>query len=133
MIWRATLGDTAKVERWLERDFEKVDYSEVLANELNVCLCEGEGGAIFAWRGPGIYEAHCFFEQRGKEVRELSNEILTIMARDYGARLIWTAIPEDERKVKFYARWLGFRPAGHAVFPHGPCELFTWESIRCHL
>jgi hypothetical protein len=132
VIYRATLKDAAKVESWIERDFHAVDYSEVLANEMNVCLCQGEGGAIFVWRGPGIYEAHCFFEQRGREVREISNAILALMAADYGAKLIWTAIPDDRRNVKTYARWLGFKPVDHAVFPYGPCEIFTWETARCH-
>ncbi len=133
MIWRATLDDVAKVESWIERDFHKVDYSQVLANEMNVCLCQGEGGAIFVWRGPGIYEVHCFFEQRGLEVREISQRILSMMAKDYGARLVWAAIPDESRNVKTYVRWLGFKPVGSATFPHGPCELFTWESDQCHL
>ncbi len=131
MIWRATSKDVGKVEGWIERDFHKVDYSEVLANELNVCLCQGEGGAVFVWRGPGVYEVHCFFEQRGQEVRQISRAMLSIMAKNHAARLVWAAIPNDSRKVKIYVRWLGFKSVGFATFPHGECELFTWESDQC--
>ena len=76
---------------------------------MNVFLVCGEGGALFVWRGPGIYETHCFFEQRGKEVRDISKEMLRMMSADFGAKLIWAAIPEESRKVKIYVRWLGFR------------------------
>lgn len=133
MIWRAGLSDAERVNGWLARDFPETpaDFSEALSFERNVCLCEGEGGAIFVWRGPGIYEVHCFFEQRGREVREISAQILTTMARDHGAKLVWAAIPDSSPKVKTYVRWLGFEPIDHAVFPHGPCEIFTWEGGRC--
>ena len=131
MIWRATLDHVGQVNSWLKRDGTDADFSEVLAWDRNVCLCVGEGGAIFVWRGPGIYEVHCFFEQRGKEVRDISNSILAMMARDYGAKLVWAAIPDESRKVKTYVRWLGFKSVDHAVFPHAPCEIFIWESDQC--
>ena len=131
MIRRATLADREQVEGWIERDFHAVDYSQVLANEMNVCLVSGEGGSIFVWRGPGIYEVHCFFEQRGMEVREISAAMLGLMARDHGAKLVWAAIPDESRNVKTYVRWLGFKSVGNAVFPHGPCELFIWENSPC--
>lgn len=140
MIRRASLLDVDNIVGWIKRDFAEADtealrvaYSEAIANEMNVCLCVGEGGAIFVWRGPGIYEVHCFFEQRGAEVREVSNAILAKMAAAHGAQLVWAAIPDASRKVKIYVRWLGFKSVDHAVFPHGPCEIFTWESNQCHL
>lgn len=131
-IWRATLDDVAQVNAWNERDIgHPVDFSEFLSNPQNVCLICGEGGALFAWRGPHIYEVHCFFAQRGKEVRDISAAILRIMADFYGANLVWAAIPDESRKVKTYVRWLGFRSIEHAVLPHGPCEVFTWEPDTC--
>jgi hypothetical protein len=51
---------------------------------MNVCLLEGEGGALFVWRGPQIYEVHVFFEQRGREVLDLSHRMLEAM-RAHGA------------------------------------------------
>ena len=113
------------------RDFEGCDLTEVLSFNRNVCLCVNDGGAMFVWRGPGVYEVHCFFDQRGKEVRDISNAILAMMARDYGARMVWAAIPDESRKVKTFVRWLGFKPVDHAEFPHGPCQIFTWENPSC--
>lgn len=130
MIYRTR--DAAKVNGWHLREFgEPADFSEYLENDMNVCLAAGEGCAMFVWRGPGIYEVHCCFEQRGREVIGASKSILATMARDHGARLVWAAIPTASRKVKLYVRWLGFKPAGQATFPHGECEIFTWETGEC--
>lgn len=127
MIRRATIEDVADVNRWIGRDFPGTDFAEVLSNEMNVCLAYGEGGAFFMWRGPGIYEVHCFFEQRGKDVRDISLQILERMRAEYGARLVWAAVPVESRKVRIYCRWLGFKSLGMRQFPHGECELFTLE------
>lgn len=126
MIRRATVDDVSDINRWLERDGFPCDFTEILSNSMNVCLLSGEGGAIFVWRGPGIYEVHCFFEQRGKEVRDISNEMLRMMFAD-GATLIWAAVPTESRKVRIYVRWLGFKSLGFRAFPHGECELFTLQ------
>jgi hypothetical protein len=45
--------------------------AELLANPLNVCLIEGDSGTVFAWRGPGIFEAHVFYAVRGREALDL--------------------------------------------------------------
>ena len=127
MIRRATLDDVADINRWVERDCgEAVDFTEFLSNPLNVCLLSGEGGAMFVWRGPGIYEAHCFFEQRGREVLDLSRRFLAIM-REEGAELFWAAVPVDSRHVIMFLRLLGWKSKGHADLPHARCELFITE------
>lgn len=138
MIRRAALPDLDNIIGWIQRDFPDTDpealragYTEALENRMNVCICAGEGAAIFLWRGPGIFEVHCFFEQRGKVVREISNAILEMMAKNHGARLVWAAIPDESRKVKVYVRWLGFKSVGIEAFPHGLCETFTWEPEVC--
>lgn len=131
MIRRLFADEAETVNDWIWRDSgRRPDFEPFLADTNNVCLVEGEGGAVFVWRGPGIYETHCFFEQRGKAVRDISNAMLDHMRQEYGARLFWCAIPDakESRNVKVYARWLGFKPCGHGMFPQGPCELFTLEN-----
>jgi hypothetical protein len=59
---------------------------------MNVFLACGEGGAMFVWRGPGIYEVHVMFEQRGREVLKLSREMLAWMRENMGAKLFWAAV-----------------------------------------
>lgn len=125
---RASVADAELINDWVWRDSGvKPDFTGFLNDRNNVCFIEGEGGALFVWRGPGIFETHCFFEQRGGEVRDLSKAILETMHRDYGAELVWAAVPEESRKVKIYVRWLGFKPVEHRPFPHGECEVFQLE------
>jgi hypothetical protein len=127
MIRRATLDDVEQVNRWIGRDFPGVDFTEILSNEMNVCLAAGEGGAFFMWRGPRIYEVHVFFEQRGREVIRISHEMLRIMRADYGARMFWAAVPVESRKVLMFTRLMGWKSNGCADFPHGLCEIFSGD------
>lgn len=135
MIRRATLEDVADVNRWNERDFgQTVDFSEFLSSELNVCLVEGEGGALFAWRGPGTFEAHAFFEQRGREVLNVSEQMLAIMRKKHGARMFWSAVPIHRRNARMYCRLLGWKHHRFAEFSGlGPCEIFVSENVKCLL
>lgn len=132
---RAALDDVADINRWNERLFgQEVDFSGFLANEMNVCLLEGEGGALFAWRGPGIYEAHAFFEQRGREVVSLSLAMLDVMRAEHGARLFWSLVPtgpDREHAARIYCRLLGWKSAGIFNPPEGERELFVSENVQC--
>jgi hypothetical protein len=131
-IHRLTIRDVAQVNEWLERDSGfPVDFTETLSNELNICLACGEGGAIFVWRGPGIYEVHCFFEQRGAEVLDIARATLNLLWAEYGAKIVWAAIPLESRKVRLFARWTGFKSFGSICLPHGACELFQLEQPPC--
>jgi hypothetical protein len=112
-IWRDSGGRIPHMDAWL-------------SDRMNVALIEGEGGALFVWRGPGIYEVHVFFEQRGKEVLKLSREMLSIM-RENGAKLFWAAVPVESRKVIMFTRLMGWKSQGVALLSHGYCELFTGE------
>lgn len=119
-----------QVNALLERDFPGLDFSEMLAEPLNVVLIgDDKDGAAFAWRGPGIYEAHVFFAVRGKAAIRLARTMLNFMADAHGARLFWTLIPEGSRHVKLFARLLGFKSLGPTLTRHGPHELFSLEMI----
>ena len=124
--------DAGAVNSWVRRDFpEAGDLGPYLEDGNNVCLAHGEGGAIFVWRGPGIYEAHCFLEQRGREALDTVSAMLRTMFEDYGARLIWSAILD--RKVKLFVRRLGWKSLGPISMPYGECELFSVEDYKCPL
>lgn len=127
MIRQAAMSDVAAINGWVKRDSgQDTDFSEFLSNPMNVALIEGEGGALFVWRGPGIYEVHVFFEQRGREVLKLSHAMLAIM-RERGARMFWAAVPVESRKVIMFTRLMGWKSHGTARFPHGLCEIFVGE------
>jgi hypothetical protein len=94
---------------------------------MNVFLACGEGGAMFVWRGPGIYEVHVMFEQRGREVLKLSRRMLKIMRRAWKAKLFWAAVPVESRHVIMFTRLMGWKSQGLAGLSHGRCELFIGE------
>jgi hypothetical protein len=128
MIRRASVEDVENINDWIYRDSgKKPDFSFFLADRMNVCLIEGEGGALFVWRGPGIFEVHVFFTQRGQSVLRLSREMLEIMRRDYGAETFWAAVPVEGRHVIMFTRLMGWKSHGFADLPQGRCELFIGE------
>lgn len=128
MIRRLFADEADKVNEWVWRDSgNRADFDSFLSDTNNVCLVSGEGGAIFVWRGPGIYEVHVFFEQRGREVLKLSRDILEIMRKDHGARLFWAAVPVTSRHVIMFTRLMGWKSQGFGDFPQGRCELFLGE------
>lgn len=128
MIRRET--DPEVVNRLLQRDYPTLDYSEVLAEPLHICLVEGDSGAIFAWRGPGIYEAHVFFSVRGRDALDLAARMQADM-QERGARKLWSLIPDDDRRVKLFLRHLGWKPGGQFKTRNGPQEYYSMEMQPC--
>jgi hypothetical protein len=128
VIRRASIDDVEAINEWFWRDSGKQgDFSGFLSDRMNVCLLEGAGGAMFVWRGPGIFEVHVFFEQRGREVIRLSHLMLDTMRKDHGGKLFWAAVPVESRHVIMFTRLMGWKSQGVALLSHGYCELFTGE------
>jgi hypothetical protein len=123
--------DVELVNAMLGRDVPGVDFTEALSNPLNVCIVEGESGAVFAWRGPGIYEIHLFFAVRGRDALRLFDSMLGIVRSAYGGRFFWALIPVASRNVRMFARLAGFKPDGILETQHGPNELFVSEKMEC--
>jgi hypothetical protein len=125
----ASPSDAKLVNKWIERDSgREVDFTDFLANPMNAVLIEGDGGALFVWRAPGIYEVHVFFEQRGREVIAISRTMLDYMKTEFGARWFWAAVPVESRHVIMFSRLMGWKSRGKANFPHGLCEVFSSEN-----
>jgi hypothetical protein len=127
LIRRAALCDAAAISGWIERDSSEAhDLTPLLNDPLNVVLLSGEGGAMFLWRGPGIYEVHVFFAERGREVIRVSRQMLEMM-RSQGAKMFWAAVPIESRRVIMFTRLMGWKSNGVREFPHGYCEIFSGE------
>lgn len=107
------------------------DFSELLAEPLHVCLVDDRGGALFAWRGPGIFEVHVFFKVRGREALDLGREMLAHMRARHGARFFWALVPAESRKVLMFTRLMGWKSLGPVETRHGRNELFTSETVEC--
>jgi hypothetical protein len=96
---------------------------ELIADERNVFLVEGDNGAAFLWRGPGVFEGHSFFKARGREAIGIGARMLESMAGQ--ASLVWGATPVSLRHVRWFNRQIGFRSLGLIDTPDaGRCELF---------
>lgn len=121
--------DVSEVNRLLRREWPEAEYEEVLSDPLNVCLLEGENGAIFAWRGPGIYELHVFFEVRGRAAIDLARAFINHARREFGGKMFWTLIPVESRHVIMFARKVGMRSRGVLETRLGYCELFDLETV----
>ncbi len=124
--------DAAYINSLFERDFGEGDATALLENNLNVCLIDDDSGALFAWRGPGIYEIHLFFAVRGRAALNLFRDMIDAMRDLYGARLFWALIPVESRAVRMFARLTGFLSCGVIDAP-GPNELFVSEKSLCLL
>lgn len=103
-----------------------LDCTALLADRRNVCLMAGDNGALFAWRGPGIFEGHSFFTARGREAISLGRAMLAKMLATH-ARMIWGLTPVANRRARIFNRWIGMRSLGVMETPEGDCELFVLE------
>lgn len=111
----------------------EADFSTFLAEPLHVALVEGKSGAVFAWRGPGIYEVHVHFEVRGRQAIDLLHRMTDAMRFSHGARLFWALIPQEDRKTRMFARLCGWKSLGMKADSFGPKELFVSEICPCLL
>lgn len=100
-----------------------LDATTLLLDRRNICLMGEGGGAMFAWRGPRIFEGHTFFRARGAEAIELGTQIMGTIRAD--ADVVWGLTPEELRHVRWFNRKLGFVSEGIIETPEGRCELFV--------
>jgi hypothetical protein len=108
------------------------DYTALLTDPLHVCLIDGDSGAIFAWRGPGIYEVHLFYSVRGRAALDLLADMLDIIRDRHGGLYFWALIPIESRNVLMFARLAGWKSKGPLLTRHGWQELFS-EGKPCLL
>lgn len=135
MITRATLDDVAEIADLLNDPAIRptvggegyLDPTSTLTDTRNFCLFSHEGGAMFAWRGPGVYEGHSFCRVRGRQALDLIGKTLEMMW-DNGARMIWGLTPLDNKAARWFSRQLGFKSLGEMQTPEGKCELFVMEK-----
>lgn len=123
--------DPVKVNPLLQRDFPQGDLTDFLINPLNVCLVSGESGTLFAWRGPGVFEAHVFYAVRGAEALRLAGSMQDTMRRAYGAQYFWSLLPLENRAARMFCRLIGWKSQGHLQTQYGSEEMFVSETIPC--
>lgn len=125
------IEDKARAGELLARGFPGTDFAAFLAEPLHVALIEGESVAVFAWRGPGIYEVHVNFTVRGRQAVDLMARMIAAMRFSHDARLFWAMIPQEDRKTRIFARLCGWKSLGPRQDSFGPKELFVSEICPC--
>jgi hypothetical protein len=119
----ATIADLNEITQLLKAVHGgDLDPSALLSDTRNRLYFDERGGAIFAWRGPGIYEGHSFFRARGREAIKAGREVLIRMN---DAHMIWGLTPESNRAARWFNRQVGFQSHGMIDTPEGRCELFV--------
>lgn len=101
-----------------------LDAADLIADRRNVCLMGDGGGMLFAWHGPGVFDAHVFMLARGRRAIALAVAMLGKMAAEHGALHIWALIPAVSRNVHWFARQCGMTSLGPITAPAGEQELF---------
>jgi hypothetical protein len=131
----ASLADLEAICVWIERDSGSCNEAAiraVLHDPLSTVLIEDEGGALFVWKGPGVFEVHLALCQRGRDAIDTLSAMFAHMRRYRGARFMWAAVPWDgsrqSRKVRLFARTMGWKSEGRAMTASGFCELFSSEK-----
>ena len=120
------MADIGEITRLLDDVHgQGLSPSALLSDPRNRLYFDERGGAIFAWRGPRIYEGHTFFRVRGREAIRLGREILGKMS---DAQMVWGLTPEENRAARWFNRQVGFKSQGMIDTPEGRCELFKLEN-----
>ncbi|MES2295275.1 MAG: hypothetical protein V4527_18405 [Pseudomonadota bacterium] len=125
------IEDKGRAAELLNATMPGTDFSTFLAEPLHVALIEGKSAAVFAWRGPGIYEVHVHFEVRGRAAIDLLHRMIEAMRFAHDALLFWALIPQEDRKTRMFARLCGWKSLGMKRDSFGPKELFVSEICPC--
>lgn len=99
-----------------------------LAEPENIALWERDNIALFTRRGPGVFEGHTLFADKGRAALDLGKAMLREMFDTYGAKVIWGQTPIERKAARWFSRKLGFRSHGSVDRPLGTCELFILEN-----
>jgi hypothetical protein len=113
---------------------DSLDLAPLLADPRNILLMGDHGFALLLWSAPGVYDVHdaVLPEGRGKWAIAAGKLVLDYAFDAYGARMLWTSTPVENRASRMFNRILGFKSAGiHEVpvpgHPSRPMEYFTME------
>lgn len=95
---------------------QHLDFTAYVEDKRNVTLVYGGFGAIFVFRGPGIYECHIMArkEARGSNAIAIGREMLAYM-KEVGAKTIWGQPSIYNRAAICYIRRMGLKPVGFGV------------------
>lgn len=108
---------------------DNLDFADHVDDDRNIAMVIGGFGAIFVFRGPGIYECHIMARKasRGGFAMEAGREMLARM-KELGAHTVWGQPSVYNRAAICYIRRMGLKPSGFGVDPvAGEVQYFVME------
>ena len=95
---------------------QPIDFSDTLgAIESIIAMDNGfDGGAIFEWSSPNIWQSHTLFSQscRGRHAIDFSYSMIREMFTHWGAEELWGATPVSNRAAHIFNRKIGAHYVG---------------------
>lgn len=127
-----TLGDLIlnhpEVRPTMEYGDHHITCAPMLANPQNVLLADESLLLMFLYKGNGVYGAHVAMlpERRGKHGIQDTKDALDRLFREFGAKRVEVTLPVALRRVRFFARTVGFAPVG--IWNGGVFETLVLEA-----
>lgn len=126
MIYRST--DTEQFERQMEefRDIiEDLDVKGWLENPNNICLVDDRGNiGLLDYASPGLYNVHCFFQDRGKDAIKHGRAMLKYAFHYDEVKVMRGLTPLKLIGARWFNRKMGMQSEGVLYYGDEPSELF---------
>ncbi len=112
---------------------QPLDLSAAVNDPRHVFLMGEHGGFACIWTAPFCYEVHTMIraEGRGRWGFEAGRAGLEYM-KAYGAKHLWTRVPDAMANVRHYTAAIGFTYCGNEMVDLGigaqPYRLYEWRA-----
>lgn len=110
-------------------DAGDLDVTELVARPEHWFLMGEHGGFMLGWSAPDTREVHTFIlpSGRGKWANEARTAMLEY-AKEHGAKVLWTKVPEDAKHVIRYTLQGGMQFTGTVLELFGkPYQIYRME------
>jgi hypothetical protein len=119
--------DPAGLHQFKKDDWVRFDPDELLSDEDNVCLTDGNNYGLAELVSPGVYRGHFLFTDRGNKALQIAQDMIQYMYREYDAKIFVGLTPKAYLGAIWLNKRLGFKSHGDVETLAGPCELFILE------
>lgn len=102
-----------------DRVQQPLDAWAFLEDEKNILLSDGRDNFSLMHRtdDPHVFEGHVFFSNaKGKEALKLARKMILHLILSEGLLKMFTVIPEDNKKSRWFVRQLGFKQTSDDEF-----------------
>lgn len=103
----------------------ELDLGPVVESDRNLFLEWDDGGFLYHWTAPAVFEVHTMIlpEGRGPVGLEMARASLR-MAAELGAEKAWTRVKAEDRHTRLFTRAAGMKPLNDRIAGY---ELYEWR------